>query len=161
MRRVPEILLLQALACAGMNVRETALGTLGQVLRLSQKQGYIQLYLDEGEALRALLLDFKNRLTRGGADDQEKIAHLQYVDRLLAGIRAKTAEGLNSLYEGLSEREREVLRHLDSPISSTEIAKALLVSPNTVRFHMKNIYAKLGAHRRSEAVERARKMGLL
>ena len=59
------------------------------------------------------------------------------------------------------EREFEVLRMLDTHLSSTEIAKALYISPNTVRFHIKNIYGKLDVHRRSDAVDRARSLGLL
>jgi LuxR family maltose regulon positive regulatory protein len=54
-----------------------------------------------------------------------------------------------------------VLRFLNSPLSSSEIASELYVSVNTVRTHIRNIYAKLDVHRRSEAVHRAQMLHLL
>jgi LuxR family maltose regulon positive regulatory protein len=61
----------------------------------------------------------------------------------------------------LSERELEVLRNLNGPLSTPEIAEQLIVSANTVRTHIKNIYGKLGVHGRSGAVKRAVELGLL
>jgi LuxR family maltose regulon positive regulatory protein len=54
-----------------------------------------------------------------------------------------------------------VLRYLPSNLSAPEIGNELILSPHTVKTHMRNIYAKLGVHRRAEAVERARELGLL
>ena len=55
----------------------------------------------------------------------------------------------------------DVLRLLNTHLSSTEIAEQLYISVNTARFHIKNIYGKLDVHRRSDAVQRARQLGLL
>jgi LuxR family transcriptional regulator, maltose regulon positive regulatory protein len=63
--------------------------------------------------------------------------------------------------EPLSASEIRVLRYLPTNLTGPEIARELSVSPNTVKTHMKNVYAKLGAHRRAGAVERARALGLL
>jgi LuxR family maltose regulon positive regulatory protein len=65
------------------------------------------------------------------------------------------------LIEPLSERELEVLQNLNGPLSKPEIAEQLVVSANTVRTHIKNIYGKLGVHGRSGAVKRAKELGLL
>jgi LuxR family maltose regulon positive regulatory protein len=65
------------------------------------------------------------------------------------------------LHEPLSERERQVLRLLTTHLSSTDIARELYLSPNTVRTHIKRIYSKLDVHSRNDAVERARQLGLL
>jgi LuxR family maltose regulon positive regulatory protein len=54
-----------------------------------------------------------------------------------------------------------VLRYLPSNLSAPEIAAELYVSTSTVKTHLRHIYAKLGAHRRTQAVERARALGLL
>jgi LuxR family maltose regulon positive regulatory protein len=61
----------------------------------------------------------------------------------------------------LSESELRVLRFLPSNLSASEIADELFVSTSTVKTHMRHIYDKLDTHRRSEAVERARELGLI
>jgi len=65
-----------------------------------------------------------------------------------------------ALIEPLSERELEILALLNGPLSTPEIAAQLVVSANTVRTHIKNIYGKLGVHGRSAAVRRARELEL-
>jgi LuxR family maltose regulon positive regulatory protein len=65
------------------------------------------------------------------------------------------------LDEPLSAGELKVLGYLPSNLSTPEIAAELYLSVNTVRTHIRHIYAKLGAHVRSEAVDRARSLGLL
>ena len=72
----------------------------------------------------------------------------------------RTAER-STLQTDLSESELRVLRYLPSNLSAPEIASELYVSTSTVKTHMLHIYAKLEAHRRTEAVERARELGLL
>ena len=63
--------------------------------------------------------------------------------------------------EPLSDSEIRVLRYLPTNLTMPEIAGELYVSHNTVRTHMRHLYTKLGTHRRFEAVERARALGLL
>jgi LuxR family transcriptional regulator, maltose regulon positive regulatory protein len=63
--------------------------------------------------------------------------------------------------EPLSQGEMRVLRYLPTKLSAPEIASELYLSVNTVKTHMRHLYDKLGVHRRHEAVERARALGLL
>jgi LuxR family maltose regulon positive regulatory protein len=63
--------------------------------------------------------------------------------------------------EPLTESEIRVLRYLPTNLSAPEIAAELYLSPNTVKTHMRHLYAKLGTHHRAEAVARARALGLL
>jgi LuxR family transcriptional regulator, maltose regulon positive regulatory protein len=65
------------------------------------------------------------------------------------------------MIEPLSERERAVLRYLPSMLSYGEIASELYVSTNTIKSHTRNIYRKLGAGGRRDAVGRARQLRLL
>ncbi|WP_432990665.1 LuxR C-terminal-related transcriptional regulator [Dactylosporangium sp. CA-233914] len=69
--------------------------------------------------------------------------------------------GTPPLLEPLSRSELRVLRYLPTHLSMTEIADELHISLNTVRTHMRRLYAKLGTHRRAETVDRARALGLL
>jgi LuxR family transcriptional regulator, maltose regulon positive regulatory protein len=81
---------------------------------------------------------------------------------LLAGNKpAPLPAGAQPLLEPLSNSEIRVLRYLPTNLSAREIANDLYVSPNTVKTHMHRLYAKLGTHRRGEAVTRARALGLL
>ena len=77
---------------------------------------------------------------------------------LLAGRRSAPPAALR---EELSEAELRVVRYLPSNLKASEIAAELTVSTNTIRTHLRHIYAKLDAHGRAEAVVRARELGLL
>ncbi len=81
---------------------------------------------------------------------------------VLAGspLRAKRGEPVE-LAEDLTESEIRVLRYLPSNLSAPEIAAEVFLSTSTVKTHMRHVYEKLGAHKRTEAVERARELGLL
>src|SRR5688572_22209652 len=68
---------------------------------------------------------------------------------------------MHDLRESLSERELEILRLLSDGLSNGEVAQKLFLSPETVRWYNKQLYSKLGAHNRTDAVARARDYGLL
>jgi LuxR family maltose regulon positive regulatory protein len=82
---------------------------------------------------------------------------------LLGGttLAAPAAGSPERLPEPLSRAEARILRFLQTSLSAPEIASELYVSVNTVRTHMRHVYDKLGAHRRLEAIDRARALGLL
>jgi LuxR family maltose regulon positive regulatory protein len=95
-------------------------------------------------------------------------ALISHILGLLSGTNSPGAVGLagplsapRSLREPLSQAEARVLRYLPSNLTVPEIADQLYLSVNTVRTHTRHIYDKLGAHRRHEAVELARDLGLL
>jgi DNA-binding CsgD family transcriptional regulator len=79
-------------------------------------------------------------------------------------VRARASEVALSqaaLTEPLTDSETRVLRYLTSHLTAPEIADHLYLSVHTVTTHLRHIYAKLGVHRRGEAVDRARALGLL
>jgi LuxR family maltose regulon positive regulatory protein len=81
---------------------------------------------------------------------------------VLAGQKpGSPSAGPQRLREPLSHAEARVLRYLPTKLSAPEIADELYLSVNTVKTHMRHLYDKLGAHRRHEAVEQARALGLL
>jgi LuxR family maltose regulon positive regulatory protein len=95
----------------------------------------------------------------------QRTAHAALIRRILdqlAGNRpAPPSAGLRPLLEPLSKSEIRVLRYLPTHLTAPEIASELYVSLTTVKTHLRNLYAKLGAHSRAEAVESARTLGLL
>jgi len=154
-----QIHILQALALKQQGEVEQAMKALEHALTLAQPEGYVRIFADEGESIVDLL---RQAACRGIAP--------QYVMKLLEAIHEsgwETVEEtfphsqIQALVEPLSKRELDVLRYLDTHLSSTEIADELYISPNTARFHIKNIYSKLDVHRRADAVARARELGLL
>jgi len=89
----------------------------------------------------------------------------EYVRKLLAAFADKEFQppslSPQPLIEPLSERELEVLQLLAEGLTNPEIATKLFLSLNTVKVHTRNIYGKLDAHNRTQAVARARALGLL
>jgi LuxR family maltose regulon positive regulatory protein len=84
------------------------------------------------------------------------------IQSLLAGNQsAPPSAGPRPLIEPLSDSELRVLRYLPTNLTVPEIASELYVSVNTVKTHVRNLYAKVGTHRRADAVARARSLGLL
>ncbi len=155
---VLEILLVLALALEGQGDRTAALATLGRALVLAEPEGYIRLFLNEGPPLLALL-----RLA------QRQGLAPRYVARLLeaAGERARTtlplpAPPATALVEPLTARERDVLRLvLLNGASNREIAHQLVLSVNTVKKHIANLYGKLNVQSRAQAIAKARMLQLL
>jgi DNA-binding CsgD family transcriptional regulator len=98
-------------------------------------------------------------------DTSYRTAHAALIGEilgLLAGNRpAPPPAGPRPPVEPLSDSELRVLRYLPTNLTTPEIVGELYVSVNTVRTHVGSLYVKLGAHRRADAVTRARDLGLL
>jgi LuxR family maltose regulon positive regulatory protein len=152
-----EIQILKALAIQARGDTDEALAALEVSLSLAKPGGYMRVFVDEGESLRRLLIEANVR----GMEPE-------YIGQLLAAFPTQKPRGASpsspirfDIVDPLSVRELQVLRLLDSPLTSTEIAEELFISANTARFHIKNIYSKLDVHRRTEAVDRAKDLGLI
>jgi len=101
---------------------------------------------------------------------RQRTAHAALIADILSLLAGTSPPGaassappgqLQRLREPLSRAETRVLRYLPTNLTVPEIAGQLYLSANTVRTHMRHLYDKLGAHRRHEAVDRARALGLL
>lgn len=148
-----KVLILQALALQAYGDSQRALAALTRALKLAEPGGYVRIFIDEGAPMGTLLRQALAR--RIAVDYVGKLLSMFRSDLQLSTLRPET------LIDPLSERELEVLRFLTTGLSSTEIAQELFISVNTVRSHIKSIYGKLDVHRRRDAVQRARELGLL
>lgn len=154
-----KVLVLQAVALQAHNEREPAIQTLEQALALAEPGGFIRLFVDEGEPMVRLLHEIHARgketaytrrlLTAFPATDPLPVASSQ--------PRNPAAEWLDPL----SEREIEVLQLIAEGLTNQEIADRLYLALNTIKVHTRNIYGKLDAHHRAEAIARARALGIL
>jgi LuxR family transcriptional regulator, maltose regulon positive regulatory protein len=116
----------------------------------------------DGALLWFLLHPAPGLLERHARQRTAHAALLAQICDLLAGNRpAPPAGAQQPPLEPLSKTEIRVLRYLPTHLSAREIAAELSVSTSTVKTHLRNLYAKLGAHSRTEAVEQARALGLL
>jgi LuxR family maltose regulon positive regulatory protein len=159
---VLEILLTQVLLHQAQGNQPQALAALERALTLAEPEGYLRIFVDEGEAMRLLIADFRLLIAPR--------AHplLGYADRILGffpwskedGLQSQIANQKSKIVEPLSERELEVLKLLRSELSGPELAERLMVSLNTLRTHTKNIFNKLGVNTRRAAVRRAEELDL-
>lgn len=150
---VIKILTLQALAFQAQSDIDRAVSRLEQALSLAEPEGYIRIFVDEGQPMAPLLQRVLS----------QDIA-FRYASRLLAALKETAAPAPSAaqpLVEPLSERELEVLRLVAAGLSNREIAEELYLSINTIKVHTRNIYGKLNVHGRMQAVERARELGLM
>ena len=139
---------------------EDALGDAGASARALERA--LELAEPDGLLLPFLLHPAPELLERHSRLRTTHAALIAEVLNLLAGhIPAARSGDAEPLQEQLSERELRVLRYLPTNLRGPEIAAELFVSQNTVRTHLRNLYAKLGVHSRADAVTRARQLGLL
>jgi LuxR family maltose regulon positive regulatory protein len=150
MRMVIEVLILQALALQGKKETEQALAALERALALAQPEGYVRMFLDEGEAMTRLLCQAQSRQVGSG-----------YAAELLSKIgeiSGMIQPSMQLLSEPLTARELEVLKLIEAGCSNQDIAGQLFISMPTVKRHISNIYAKLGVESRTQAVAIGREL---
>lgn len=163
---VIEILVLQALAYAAQADIPSAFKHLERALALAEPEGYVRMFADEGEPMRLLISDFRLWIEKQSHGQDHQL--IPYIERLLAGFaqpeaipQSKISNLKSSIIEPLSERELEVLRLVAQGLSNREISDRLFLALPTVKGYTRTIFGKLQVHRRTEAVARAREMGLL
>jgi LuxR family maltose regulon positive regulatory protein len=157
-----ELLAQQSVLAQTRGQPDDAADILERALDCAERSGYVRTFLDRGPLLVTVLQTLKPRSR-----------HAAYIDRLLAAFAAEasTAGRAASVaphvvqparaVDLLSEREQEILAALAARLSYKEIADALVISPFTVKAHASNIYAKLGASGRREAITVAHARGLI
>jgi LuxR family maltose regulon positive regulatory protein len=129
---------------------------------MAEPEGFVRTFVDEGPAMSELLSEVLQARQRGHLDATGRVS-TQYLAKLLAVLaQGASANGANArLAEPVSERELEVLALIAAGETNGEIAGKLFVSISTVKTHVNNLYRKLGARSRTQAIARAREMGVL
>ncbi len=148
-----EALALRALAQRASGESAEAMTSLEHALRLAKPEGHVRLFVDLGLPMGRLLQEAKSR---GVMPD--------YVPGLLAAFSPHFAMSPGSpaaLPELLSDREQEILGLIAAGLTNREIGERLFIPPETVKKHTGSIYSKLGVRHRTEAVARARKLGMI
>jgi LuxR family maltose regulon positive regulatory protein len=152
-----KVQVLLVIAYAANKQEERARQQLTEVLSLARQEGYLRLFLDEGEPLAALLRALLSSV-------KEKPLRMYGETILYAFANPHSATGNRSEHpfiDPLTPQEQRVLALLVAGCSNSEIAQELIVSVNTVKGHVKNLYRKLNVASRVQAGELARRYQLL
>lgn len=136
--------------------RDRSIEDLTEALTMAAAERIIGPFLDQ-RGLASLL----RNVVRQSQESYIDILVLEFANAVIARYSKTAADNGNGAAVGLSSREREVLEELASGRSNKEIARLLDMTEHTVKFHLKNIFGKLGAERRTEAVARARELKLI
>jgi LuxR family maltose regulon positive regulatory protein len=167
-----EIAALQALALERQGRADKAMDALKDVLALAKPGGWIRPFVEAGPPMVDLLMrlrkqnvsvDHLNRIL-AAFPDTESIPPLPDLRSSNDDLQfeSKAVDQIqNSLVEPLTNRELDVLELLAQRLQNKEIAEKLFVSPATIKSHLESIYQKLNVSNRREAVEKAKKIGIL
>lgn len=155
--RKTEFLVLQAWAWHQAKEVDLAIASLTKALLIAAKQGFYRILLDEGQQLASLL----KRVKIDASEAAGQLAR-QLLDDINGKSKRKAGDGRSSgLIEPLTNRELQILGRLQSDLSNREIAEAIFVSEGTLKWHLHNIYGKLGVRTRSGALAQAKELKLV
>jgi LuxR family maltose regulon positive regulatory protein len=160
-----EILGLEAIALSAQDDTAPGMQALARALALAEPEGYVRIFVDEGKAMRLLL----EKMQAESGDQKDYIRYLLTAFETPRHDEARMAIpqppssvfGPPSLIEPLSDRELEVLHLIAAGLSNQEIASKLIVEVSTVKKHINNLYGKLDVKSRTQAIARAREVGLV
>jgi len=153
-----ETLVLRALAHHALNDTRAALDTIASALEMAEPEEYVRVFLDEGIAMRDLL---RQASARGIAGAYTRRVLVAFDGPVKSVLDAKPVTAAPSSTKLLTPRELEILRLIAVGMRNQEIADQLFISPATVKRHIANVYDKLDARHRTEALRRAQMLNLL
>jgi LuxR family maltose regulon positive regulatory protein len=163
-----EMRILRSLALMRQGDVQEAKVDLERALALAEPEGYVRIFLDEGRPMQMLLAQWLARAGDGPLRDYavrlisqfDAEPHVEPATQEKASPAGDLTEPV-ALLEPLSQRELEVLHLIALGRTNKEIAQQLVVAPGTVKAHASHIYGKLDVTNRTEAVARARQLGIL
>lgn len=163
--RVLECYILEARARFDQD-KTKARGLIDEALDVAAPNRSVRCFVDEGSEIDSLLLDSREGEIDGWSRSKRSFLEAIRVsieqESATADFRDTDATGaVCGLIEPISEREREILNLIADGNTNSVISAALFISQNTVKWHLKNIFGKLGVSNRTSAVAIARQLELL
>ena len=154
-RRRLQTLLLATLAARAAGEQMRALKLLAEAVEYAERQGYIRVFIDEGPLLLDLLQRLRATQSAGRLPPMGP-AGVAYLDRLIVAFGSSAADAAAAF----SVREIEIIALLAEGRSNRELSDRLAIAPDTVKWHLKNIYGKLGVTNRTQATIAAQRRGI-
>jgi LuxR family maltose regulon positive regulatory protein len=157
LRRLAQIRAVTAIACYRTGDGLATLAAIVDAVEICRRQGALRTLIDEGEPLRDVLLFGREKVPSWRARSEVSA----FLDRIVKAPGPSDAAERRrpSARPEFSPRESEVARRLTEGLSNRDLAAALAMAPDTVKWHLKNIFAKLGVGNRTQAVLRLREIG--
>ena len=167
MNAMLESLALQACALEVQGDRDAAIAILVKALTFAEPEGFIRVFVDEGEVMQKLLIAEARHPATATVPAAQSLK--PYIEGLLEAFHTTSSPGVAphsqdkeaGLVEQLTSRELEVLQLIAAGDSNQTIAEKLVITVSTVKKHTGNIFGKLNVSSRTQAIVRARKLGLL
>jgi LuxR family maltose regulon positive regulatory protein len=167
-----KVMVLQAVAHHAHGEKDKAVQLLGEALALAELGGFIRLFVDEGLPMTRLLSEAADQGMMPDYVSKLLAAFEAEEQPVLAGLAASPGKSEDKSYlpsvsptqpliERLSQRELKILQLIAQGLSNREINERLFLALSTVKGHNRNIFDKLQVQSRTEAVARARELGLL
>ena len=162
-----KVMVLQAVALRVQGQKDQAVQVLGDALALAEQGGFVRIFIDEGEPMAELLSEaaargvapeYAGKLLAANTGEQQKNTEKSDQPRPLPQGGNRDGE---LQVEPLSQRELEILKLIAQGLSNREISERLFLALDTVKGHNRIIFDKLQVQNRTEAVARARQLGLL
>ncbi len=150
-----------ALQCEGPKSMNAALAALEEALELAERGRRVRVFINEGQPMQVLLSQWLSRAVAGRLRDYAFYLLAQLEAEVPTGAAKQKSSAAGGLIEPLTPRELEVLQLMSLGRTNPEIAQQLIVAPGTIKAHAASIYRKLDASNRTEAVARARQLGMI
>jgi len=147
-----ETLFLHAIALQAQGKLDSSVHQLLPALELAAPQRILRIFLDRGDVFGCLV----DEGLAHAADDFEERMVLDFARELQATLKVFQNDQVGPISRSITDREMQILIQLGRGYSNKAIARTLGITENTVKFHLKNIYSKLGVAKRRQAIELAR-----
>jgi LuxR family maltose regulon positive regulatory protein len=156
LRRLAQVRTLASIAAFRMGDGLATLAAIIDAVDICQRQGALRTLIDEGEQLREVLRFGREKMPSW----QSRGDVAAYLDKIIGASRLAEPPRRNPASRPqFSTKETEVVRHLTGGLSNRDLVAAMTMAPDTVKWHLKNIFGKLGVNNRTQAVLRLREMG--
>ncbi|MGB0955339.1 MAG: LuxR C-terminal-related transcriptional regulator [Panacagrimonas sp.] len=153
-----ELLILLAMTCDAAGDENGAFSAIKQALTIARSENYQRAFIDEGSELQALL----QRWIASPKNAAMHKAEVIWANRIVGANAGQSAAGdTQALVEPLNKREQQLLGLLAEGLSNAEIAAQCFITEGTVKWHLHNLYGKLGVRSRTAALRAARSYGLM
>lgn len=168
-RKVIELLALKSKAAWLQGDERQAMRAFSEALKLGEPEGFYRVFIDEGPDVVGDIVARMIELRSAGGQENGVGTSPGYLQRIAEGLGIIVSNALHmdrdeqggNVDVSLTKRELDVLSHIGGGLSNKELANSLFISEQTVKWHLYNVYGKLGVRNRTAAVATARRMSLI